>query len=165
MEQQIVLGWLLDTRRLLLLVSLPSDKYSAWTETIAKVIKEKGCTKGDLDSTLEGQLNRVAYVIPLARHFLNRLRTAGNSKSNKKGRIKLTIRPVLADLNLWMELLRWVNAWISMNLIMTQIRANIICWSNSCPLWARRIIFGLGGFWRLRIYTGEQCTLWKRVDQ
>ena len=53
-EQQIVLGWLLDTCRLL--VSLPDDKYSAWTERIAKVIREKGCTKGDLD-TLEGQLS------------------------------------------------------------------------------------------------------------
>ena len=36
-EQQIVLAWLLDTRRLL--VSLPSDKYSAWIETIAKVVR------------------------------------------------------------------------------------------------------------------------------
>ena len=56
-EQQIVLGWLLDTR--CLLVSLPSGKYSAWLAMIEKVIKEKGCTKGDLD-TLKGQLNHAA---------------------------------------------------------------------------------------------------------
>ena len=49
------LGWLLDARRLL--VSLPDDEYSAWTETIAKVIRVKGCTKGDLD-TLEGQFTQ-----------------------------------------------------------------------------------------------------------
>ena len=86
--QQIGLGWLLDTR-CLLLVSLPSDEYSPWTEMIAKVVKEKGCTKGDLD-TLEGQLNHAAYVIPLARHFPTRLRAARNSRSNKKARINLT---------------------------------------------------------------------------
>ena len=80
-EQQIVLGCLLDTR--CLLVSLPDDKYTAWTETIARIVREKGCTKGELD-TLEGQLNHAAYVKPLARHFLIRLRTVRNSKSNKK---------------------------------------------------------------------------------
>ena len=80
-EQQIVLGWLLDTRHLL--VSLPSNKYSAWLATIEKVIKDKGCTKGDLN-TLKGQLNHAAYVIPLDRHFLTHLRAAHNSRSNKK---------------------------------------------------------------------------------
>ena len=145
-EQQIVLGWLLDTRRLL--VSLPDDKYEAWVETIARIVREKGSTKGDLD-TLEGQLNHAAYVIPLARHFLTRLRAARNSKSNKKAHIKLT-GPVLSDLNLWLELLRRANAGISMNLVVTR-RPSRISWSDSCP-------FGLGGFllrsgraWRLRI--------------
>ena len=99
-EQQIVLGWLLDTSRLL--VSLPSDKYSACTErtTIAEVVKEKGCTKGDLD-TLKGQLNHAVYVTPLARHFLTHPWTARNSRSNKKARINLTTSPFLADLCLW----------------------------------------------------------------
>ena len=53
-EQHIVLVRLLDTCRLL--VSLPDDKNAAWTETIARIVREKRCTKGDLD-TLEGQLN------------------------------------------------------------------------------------------------------------
>ena len=103
---------------------------------IEKVIKDKGCTKGGLD-TLEGQLNHAAYGIPLARHFLTRLRAARNSRLNKKARINLT-SPILADLILWMELLQWANTGISMNLIVTR-RANRICWSGSCP-------FGLGGF-------------------
>ena len=113
-----------------LLVSLPRDKYSAWLAAIEKVIKDKGCTKGGLD-TLEGQLNHAAYGIPLARHFLTRLRAARNSRLNKKARINLT-SPILADLILWMELLQWANTGISMNLIVTR-RPNRICWSNSCP--------------------------------
>ena len=110
-KQQIVLGWLLDTRSLL--ESLPSDKYSAWLATIESVIKDKGYTKGDL-KTLEGQLNHAAYVIPLARHFLTLLRAACNLRSNKKAQINLT-SPVLADLVLYyMELLRRANVGISM---------------------------------------------------
>ena len=149
-EQQIVLGWLLDTRRLL--VSLPDDKYSAWCLTIQRIIKEKGCLKEDLD-TLEGQLNHAAYVIPLARHFLTRLRAAKNSRMNKKTWINIS-RLLLADLVLWLELLRRANIGISMNLIVTR-RPNKLCWSDSCP-------FGLGGFllrsgraWRIQIPKGS----------
>ena len=149
-EQQIVLGWLLDARRLL--VSLPDDKYSAWLSTLETIIEKKGCMKEDFD-TLEGQLNHAAYVIPLARHFLTRIRAARNSRTNKKSWIKLT-KGVTADLVLWRELLRRSNVGISMNLIVTR-RPNRLCWSDSCP-------FGLGGFllqsgraWRLRIPKGS----------
>ena len=145
-EQQIVLGWFLDARRLL--VSLPDDKCSAWLLTVDQIIKNKGCSKEDFDS-LEGQLNHAAYVIPLARHFNTRIRAARNSKVNKKSWIKVT-KPVLADLVLWKDLLKKANVGISMNLIVTR-RPNRICWSDSCP-------FGLGGFllrsgraWRIRI--------------
>jgi hypothetical protein len=69
-EQQIVLGWLLDTCRLL--VSLPNDKHEAWLKTINGIAANKGCLKEELD-TLEGQLNHAACVIPLACHFLNHL--------------------------------------------------------------------------------------------
>ena len=149
-EQQIVLGWLLDTRRLL--VSLPDDKYSAWLLSLDKIIKNKGCTKEEFD-TLEGQLNHAAYVIPLARHFNTRIRAAKNAKINKKSWIKAT-KLVLADLVLWRDLLKRANLGISMNLIVTR-RPNRLCWSDSCP-------FGLGGFllrsgraWRLRIPKGS----------
>ena len=136
----------MDTRRLL--VSLPEDKYLAWVAAIENFIKTKGGAKEDLD-TLEGQLNHAAYVIPLARHFLTRLRAASNSRTNKKSWIKLT-RLLLADFRLWLELLRRANIGISMNLIVTR-RPNRLNWSDSCP-------FGLGGFllksgqaWRIRI--------------
>jgi hypothetical protein len=145
-EQQIVLGWLLDTRRLL--ISLPDDKYAAWLETIEQIIKNKGCLKEDFDS-LEGQLNHAAYVIPLAQHFNTRIRAARNTKTNKKSWIRTT-RLVLANLDLWKDLLKRANVGTSMNLIVTR-RPNQLCWSDSCP-------FGLGGFllrsgraWRMRI--------------
>jgi hypothetical protein len=145
-EIQIVLGWLMDTRRLL--VALPDDKYQAWLATITRIVESKVCTKEDLE-TLEGQLNHAAYVIPLARHFLSRIRAARNARSNKKSRIKMDDL-MLADLKLWTELLAKANRGISMNLIVTR-RPNRLCWSDACP-------FGIGGFllrtgqaWRIRI--------------
>jgi hypothetical protein len=145
-EQQIALGWLLDTRRLL--VSLPSDKHEAWLGTINRIINDKGGLKEELNA-LEGQLNHAAHAIPLARHFLTRLRAARSSRTNKKSWAKLD-KPTLADLILWTALLAKAHTGISMNLTVTR-RPSRICWSDSCP-------FGLGGFllrsdraWRARI--------------
>jgi hypothetical protein len=146
-EQQIVLGWMLDTRRLT--VSLPDDKHLAWVSEIKDFIRHKGGAKEELE-TLEGQLNHAAYVIPLARHFLTRIRAAKNLRTNKKSWIKST-RLFLADPLLWLELLRRAKIGISMNLIVRTRQPNRICWSDSCP-------FGLGGFllrtgraWRIRM--------------
>ena len=134
-------------------MSLISDKYSAWLATIEKIIKEKGCTKGDL-GTLEGQLNHAVYGISLARHFLARLRTARNSRSNKKAQINLT-SPILADLILWMEFLRQASTGISMNLIVSQ-RPNRTCWSDdSCPFGLSGFLLHSGRVWRLRIPKGN----------
>jgi hypothetical protein len=145
-EQQIVLGWMLDTRRLM--TSLPDDKYKAWVETIDKFLRDRFGTREELES-LEGQLNHAAYVIPLARHFLPRIRAAKDSKTNKKSRVKFT-DDIAADLVLWRRLLTKAHQGVSMNLIVTR-RPNRICWSDACP-------FGIGGFllvtgraWRIRI--------------
>jgi hypothetical protein len=71
MEVQIVLGWILNTRALL--IALPQDKFEAWTKDIQAIVDTLRVTFGDLESTL-GRLNHVGYVIPLARHFLSLLR-------------------------------------------------------------------------------------------
>jgi hypothetical protein len=142
-EIQIVLGWLLDTRRLL--VALPEDKYLAWTLVLDEIILKRHCTKQKLES-LEGQLNHAGYVIPLARHFLPRIRALKDSRPNKQCRLNIKDE-VLEDLILWRSLLAKAHAGISMNLIVTR-RPNRIVWSDSCP-------FGIGGF---RLHTG---TAWR----
>jgi hypothetical protein len=145
-EIQIVLGWSLNTRRLL--VALPDDKFTAWDSTLDEIIAARSCTKSSLDS-LEGRLNHASYVIPLARHFLPRIRALKNSRTNKKSRLALT-DDVLDDMLLWKSLLKRANKGISMNLIVTR-QPNRLCWSDSCP-------FGIGGFrlhsgraWRIQI--------------
>jgi hypothetical protein len=82
-------------------VSLPEDRHVAGLSRIEQIARGKRCAKEDLD-ILEGQLNNAAWVIPLARHFLIRLRASQNSRTNKKSWIKFASL-VLADLVLWME--------------------------------------------------------------
>jgi hypothetical protein len=69
-EEQIVLGWALETRRLI--VRLPGDKFIAWSVDIAEILRTGTVTFGDLEACV-GRLNHAAYVIPLSRHFLGRL--------------------------------------------------------------------------------------------
>jgi hypothetical protein len=79
-EVQIVLGWLLNTR--ILQIILPFDKYKAWSSDIRVILENKHTKFGKLESTL-GRLNHVGYVIPLARHFLNRLRLRIRQRKHK----------------------------------------------------------------------------------
>jgi hypothetical protein len=63
----MILGWTLETRRLLLL--LPTDKYEEWSSDIPKMIAKKSSRGGKLRNTVD-RLNHVGYIIPVARHFL-----------------------------------------------------------------------------------------------
>lgn len=69
-EEQTVLGWLINTR--LILISLLLNKFKAWTNNLAKVLEDSNIMVEDLDSLI-GRLNKGSYVIPLSRHFLLRL--------------------------------------------------------------------------------------------
>jgi hypothetical protein len=70
-EVKATLGWLLDTRRLL--ISLTIEKYSAWAAAIIFILITKSCGYDDLE-TLVGRLNHICFVIPVAQHFMSRLR-------------------------------------------------------------------------------------------
>jgi hypothetical protein len=144
-EVQVVLGWILDTH--LLLIQLPIDKFIAWTSDIAAILESSRCTFGELESTV-GRLNHAGYVIPLARHFLNRLRLRVLRHLPKTQQLTLS-KDELADLKLWLKFLRLARSGISLNR-MTIRRPTQLGLSDSCP-------FGLGGFtlkgraWRLRL--------------
>jgi hypothetical protein len=145
-ELQVVLGWELNTQ--LLLVLLPFDKFAAWTSDISDAIRTRTITLGELHS-LVGRLNHAAYVIPLSRHFLGRLRQRLHVVRNNRQQVTLSNEEV-DDLNLWIRFLLVARAGISMNLL-TLRRPSQVGISDSCPF------FGLGGFtwsgraWRIRI--------------
>jgi hypothetical protein len=81
-EMKIILGWLMDTRRLLL--SLPADKHKTWRAEILLILADRASMFGDLESTV-GRLNHAAYdVIPMSRHFLNLVRNRVKRQRPKK---------------------------------------------------------------------------------
>jgi hypothetical protein len=144
-ETQVVLGWVLDTH--LLLIQLPGDKFIAWTTDIASVLETGTVTFGSLESIV-GRLNHAGYVIPMSRHFLNRLRLRLEARGNKRQRLTLN-HEELEDLTLWLTFLAMAHRGISFNR-MTIRQPTRLGFSDSCP-------FGLGGFslsgraWRLKI--------------
>jgi hypothetical protein len=113
-EIQIVLGWSMDTRRLLL--SLPTDKFDAWMQDITKISTSRKTSFGDLETTV-GRLNHAAYVIPLSRHFLNRLRSRLLCRKPKAQEITLSHHE-LQDLALWRRFLTMAHNGLSMNRLM-----------------------------------------------
>jgi hypothetical protein len=111
-EVKTTLGWLLDTRRLL--ISLTLDKYSEWAAAIIFILITESCGYDDLE-TLVGRLNHVCFVIPVALHFMSRLRWL--LITSRQGQ-RIRLRPkVLADLRLWLSFLRLAHRGISLNLI------------------------------------------------
>jgi len=145
-EVMIVLGWEVDTRRLI--VSLPENKYVAWEKELDRALDNTGISSEQLES-LVGRLNHASFLVPLSRHFLSDVR-----KRIKKGRwlrkrsVRLSLNE-LEDLSLWKGFLRKAREGISMNLLTIRMPTRL-GWSDSCP-------YGLGGFtldgraWRLRI--------------
>ena len=79
-EIQTVLGWRIDTRRLR--IELPDNKFSVWSGDLEKMLRNGGGAYNELD-TLVGRLNHASFVLPMARHFMGRLRGALTSRRHK----------------------------------------------------------------------------------
>jgi hypothetical protein len=134
-EEQVVLGWTLDTH--LIQVKLPKDKYDAWSIELCTLRTNKVITYKGADS-LVGKLNHAAFLIPfLARHFLNRLRTLVD-RDKPQGQQITVSQQVVLDTELWERFLLKASLGISMNRITIRQPAPLAV-SDSCP-------FGIGGF-------------------
>ena len=126
-ETKIVLGWKLDTRRLL--ISLPEHKYIAWTGQIASMIKTKRTTSKELETVL-GRMSNASSILPMARHFLPRLRFL----QMKMGRYKeySLNKTLIADLKLCLKIIQKTQLGIIMNAI--SFRLPYICYyEDACP--------------------------------
>ncbi len=148
-EIQIVLGWLINTR--LLILCLPDYKYTGYSDDIQRILQAKQVTRKELESIL-GKLIHASYVIPLARHFLSRLRQklqAMREADLSRFQHWMLHKEELDNLELWMKFLKNANEGISLNGL-TLRNPTRIAFSDSCSK-------GLGGFthgeraWRLKV--------------
>jgi hypothetical protein len=148
-EVQTVLGWNVDTRRLT--ISLPDDKFLAWNGELVAITNARGGSYHAVDS-LVGRLNHTSFVLPMARHFMGRLRNALIPRLHKDQQVRLGPETV-EDLKLWRDILLRAHAGVSLNLIVTR-EPDRVCWSDACP-------FGMGGYstsgraWRLQLPPGH----------
>ena len=155
-EAQIILGWKVDTRRLLM--SLPDDKHTAWTQEIRNILRSASQNRRirhkDLEKLL-GRLQHAASILSEGNHFLNRLRTA-ELRARAHGATRLTAE-TRHDLALWQTLLSRAHKGIDLNLLVLRSPDHIVR-TDACEE-------GLGGFslttgraWRWTIPKDAQNT-------
>jgi len=142
-ETKMILGWFFDFRRLL--VSLPDNKFKAWSDAIREMIQTKITTSSILECNI-GRLVHLSMVLPGVHHFMSRLR---DLLKRSKNRSKIKINQVcLEDLELMLFFLEKAHKGISLNQIVYR-RPTHVYRSDSCPS-------GLGGYshegWAWRFY-------------
>ena len=119
-ELLIVLGWLIDVRRLL--ASLPEDKYLAWKSDIEEILRipRRTIPYKDLDSLL-GRLQHVCAILRQGWHFLSRLRGAKNRAGNTHARRTRLSKAERSDLELWLKFLALARAGVDINNLVVRI--------------------------------------------
>jgi hypothetical protein len=145
-EVKTILGWVVDTRRLLL--SLPTNKVVAWSTSIQAMLDDPSAVTYAALDTLIGRLNHCGFLIPQARHFMGRIRTAKHHAS-KRRHTRLS-SDVQLDLELWLAFLASAGEGISMNNL-TFRHPTHVSRADACE-------HGLGGYslvtgkaWRLEL--------------
>ena len=104
---------MIDTRRLL--ISLPTDKFTAWTADINNFLLSKGRrVKLRTLETMVGRLQHVANIVVQGHHFLGCLRSAVIRADKFKG-TRLSSEET-KDLVLWKDFLVVAHTGIDLNL-------------------------------------------------
>ena len=161
-ETMRVLGWLLDTRRLLLI--LPRDKFLGWTKQIQAILhpQRRYCTFDEIESLL-GKMTHACKGIPNALFYTKRMQAfktkiikryvakhppaTTDSESTNQGKPPPRPRPwfrytlpqsIRTDLEMWIKLLDRAHEGESMNLLTCRVPTNVVI-ADSCP-------YGMGGF-------------------
>ncbi len=111
-ETKTIIGWLIDFRRLLII--LPDNKFTAWTTAIETMIKDGTTTAKTLETNIF-QLVHLGMAIPFVNHFMSRLRDLHSTA--KQWRSVKIYGKYLKDLQLMLGFLKMANDGISLNSI------------------------------------------------
>jgi len=152
-EHMIFLGWRIDSREFV--ISLPDEKVRAWTSSINNTLTKLTINFED-SQTLVGRLNHVGYIIPTARHFLNRIRKL-EYLADKRGHAKIN-DDTAKDLKLWIELLQRAKAGISINSVIFR-RPTSYTISDASEHGVGGYCLRTGKAWRYKFKTHEAAAL------
>jgi hypothetical protein len=142
-ELKIILGWLFNFRGLM--ISLPDNKFVAWSEAILKMINEKETTALVLGQNI-GRLVHLGFVLPQVYHFMSRIRELHDRSLNRRS---ISINETcIKDLELMLAFLNKARDGVDMNQLVYRKPTHVYR-SDSCPA-------GLGGYshegWAWRFY-------------
>ncbi len=142
-EIKTILGWVFNFRSLL--ISLPDNKFKAWTEAINEMIESRKATAKELECNI-GRLVHLGAVISQVYHFMSRLRELQQRAKNRR-HINID-EACIEDLRLMLFFLERAHEGVSLNLIAFRKPSHVYR-SDSCPA-------GLGGYshegWAWRFY-------------
>ena len=132
-ELKVILGWDFNFRRLI--ISLPENKFVAWTTNASQLLSNGTTSAKELESTI-GCLGHLALVVPGVHNFLSRLCNLQQMATHHRSiKISKTCRN---DLILMIPFLKIAKRGIAMNLIAFRWLTHVYR-SDSCP-------FGIGGY-------------------
>jgi hypothetical protein len=157
-EIKIVLGWLLDTRQLLVL--LPEYKQIVWKDQIQTILKESKATLEELEN-IKGRLNHLACIDWAACHFLGRINhmvTKLNRQNVNQTRQKFCLpQEVIKDFHLMLKFIDRAQAGILMNLLLHR-SIDIYLRSKACFFGLRWLCLCCGRAFRLEIPPDQWLT-------
>jgi hypothetical protein len=132
-ETKMVLGWLLNFRTMT--ISLPENKYIAYSRAISDMIERGWTSKAELESNI-GRWVHLGHILPQIHHFLSRFRFLLKRLQNQR---KLSInQECIADLHFLLSVLAKCRKGIDMNLLSYRNPTHVYR-SDSCPA-------GMGGY-------------------
>jgi hypothetical protein len=132
-ETKTILGWLIDFRRLL--VILPDNKFTAWTKAIEDILNERSATEKTLETNI-GRLVHLSMAVPSIHHFMSRLRDLHLTAKQRRS-VKINGEH-FEDIKLMLIFLKIANKGISLNSIAFHCPTHVYRF-DSCPT-------GLGGY-------------------
>jgi hypothetical protein len=80
-ETKTIIGWLIDFRRLLII--LLDNKFTAWTKAIEDILNERSATTKTLETNI-GRLVHLSMAIPSIHHFMSRLRNLHSTAKRRR---------------------------------------------------------------------------------
>ena len=111
-ELKVIMGWLIDFRRLL--IRLPENKFVAWSEAIRKMIKDEALMAKETEANI-GRLVHLGLAIPFVHHFMSRLRDLHITAKRRRS-IKINYE-CLKDLEMFLGFLKIANDGFCLNSI------------------------------------------------
>jgi hypothetical protein len=119
-EKLVILGWQIDTRRML--IQLPAEKADAWEKELKEILKlgDAGKSLGAKRlETMQGRNINVATMIPGAMHFQSRMyRAIARAKAHGSTKLKAEER---RDLIMLCHLIAVARRGISLNNVVTRM--------------------------------------------